>query len=48
MVLGDKAFVVDWGKTDADAVQKATRTCSAASSNCHTYFTTCSRAALIQ
>ncbi|WP_194270565.1 DUF4189 domain-containing protein [Glaciimonas soli] len=47
MILGDKAFDVDWGSTKAEAIQKATNVCSAASPNCHVYFTTCSPPAQI-
>lgn len=44
MVLGDKAFTVNFGNTEAEAIEKATSICSTSSSNCHAYFTTCSPA----
>ncbi|MDL9998459.1 DUF4189 domain-containing protein [Variovorax sp. J22P240] len=44
LVVGDTAFVADWGITQEDAAQKSLRVCSADTTNCHVYFTTCSPA----
>ncbi|MFK2877526.1 DUF4189 domain-containing protein [Rhodanobacter hydrolyticus] len=42
MVLGDKTYSFSAGLTEADAVQQATKKCTASSSNCHVYYSACS------
>lgn len=47
MVVGDKAFTVEWGTTQDDAAQKSLRMCSTATTNCRVYYSTCSPPARI-
>ena len=48
LLVSDKAFNVNWGPTEAVAIQKGMEVCKTGGSGCRVYFSSCSPAAQIQ
>ena len=48
MVVGDNGYSIRTGSTKEEAVDFATKACSAANQNCHAYYTNCAQPQLIR